>query len=278
MKNLWTLTKISACVLLSTGLVACGGSSGGALVTDKLVETDAPPTADTPELTDPADNISTSDTAESGDTPDATTTPDNTDSDNTDVTDAAADNTDATDAAADNSDVTDAVADNTDATGDTLNETSAPAPDVDPVPQIAREIDGSWTTGCFPFEGGGDSQSRVLTLVIEGDTSVFTAFSYSDLNCSVPATPIDGVIATESSNTDSLEFPDQTVSTSLGEASFINFTTESFTNDGVTEPGSGTVFSIFIIDDDRLFFGAGASTTPENRPLTLDLFFFYTRS
>lgn len=263
MKNLWTLTKISACVLLSTGLVACGGSSGGALVADNTVETNTPPTADSPELTDPADNSSTSDTAESGDTPDATTTPDSTDSDNTGAGD---------------TDVTDAAADNTDATGDTLNETSAPAPDVDPVPQIAREMDGSWTTGCFPFEGGGDSQSRVLTLVIEGDTSVFTAFSYSDLNCSVPATPIDGVIATESSNTDSLEFPDQTVSTSLGEASFINFTTESFTNDGVTEPGSGTVFSIFIIDDDRLFFGAGASTTPENRPLTLDLFFFYTRS
>ena len=263
MKNLWTLTKISACVLLSTGLVACGGSSGGALVADNTVETNTPPTADSPELTDPTDNSSTSDTAESGDTPDATTTPDSTDSDNTGAGD---------------TDVTDAAADNTDATGDTLNETSAPAPDVDPVPQIAREIDGSWTTGCFPFEGGGDSQSRVLTLVIEGDTSVFTAFSYSDLNCSVPATPIDGVIATESSNTDSLEFPDQTVSTSLGEASFINFTTESFTNDGVTEPGSGTVFSIFIIDDDRLFFGAGASTTPENRPLTLDLFFFYTRS
>jgi len=174
-----------------------------------------------------------------------------------------------------NSDTSVTDSDNT----DNQSEPVVTTPVVNPAPPVTREIEGSWTTGCFPFEGGGDSQSRVLTLVIEGETSVFTTFSYSDLNCSVPVTPISGVIATESSNTDSLEFPEETVTTSLGEASFINFTTESFTTDGVTVSGGGTVFTIFIIDDeDRLFFGAGSGNSPETRPATLDLFFFYTRS
>ena len=114
-------------------------------------------------------------------------------------------------------------------------------------------------------------------MVIDGNSSVFTTFSYSDLDCSVPVTPIDGVIATVSSNTDSLEFPDETVATTLGEASFINFSNESFTTDGVNMPASATLFSIYLINDGRLFFGAGASNTPEARPLSLDVFFYYTR-
>jgi len=197
MKNQWRFTQNCTCVLLAATLFACGGSSGGAVVST---------------INPAVENLSTESTA---------------------TTEA---------------------------------------------PELKETLDGTWTTGCFQFQGGGSSRSRLLTLVINQDSSVFTTFSYSDLDCSIPVIPVDGVIATESSNTDRLEFPDETVTTTLGEASFINFTNESFTTDGMTTPGSGTLFSIYLIDDDgQLFFGDGAGTTAQTRPLTLDVFFFYTR-
>ena len=162
---------------------------------------------------------------------------------------------------------------NTDSSGGT----SSPAPGADQAPPIVSALEGTWSSGCFPFQGGGNEQSRLLTLAVEGSTSVSTMFSYSDLNCSVPVIPsIENGVAIESSMVNSVEFPEQTVTTSLGEASFINFTTVSMTVDGVTEIlGSSTRFTIFLITDDgQLFFGAGgASNSPESRPQTLDLFF-----
>ena len=160
---------------------------------------------------------------------------------------------------------------------DSADDTISPTPGVDQVAPIVSALEGTWTSGCFLFEGNGNEQSRLLTLAVEGSTSVSTMFSYSDLNCSVPVIPsIENGVAIESSMVNSVEFPEQTVTTSLGEASFINFTTVSMTVDGVTEIlGSSTRFTIFLITDDgQLFFGAGgASNSPESRPQTLDLFF-----
>jgi len=192
--------RAPTCVLLVTGLVACGGSSGGVVTVDGTMA--------------PSENL-----------------------------------------------------------------TVPPVPE--PVPPTLSALDGDWTTGCFLFEGAGNSQSSILTLSINGTSSVYTAYSYSDLNCSVPAISDTGAVILNG-NEDMLEFPDQTVATSLGEASFINFTTMSAIVDSMPIPDeyvAGTrLYSIYTVTDDgRLFFGNGASNSPETRPLTLDVFFYYIR-
>ena len=128
-------------------------------------------------------------------------------------------------------------------------------------------LEGNWTTGCFLFSGESNSHSSSLTLSIAGNTSVFEGRSYTDLNCTVPVvSPVTGDELVDRAE-DTLEFPGNTVATSLGEAPFINFIN-----------GSSTRFSIFTVTpDDRLFFGAGSSSTAENRPLSLDEFFYYKR-
>lgn len=131
---------------------------------------------------------------------------------------------------------------------------------------IVELLEGNWSTGCFLFEGEGNSQSSLLTLSIENNSSVFEGRSYTDLSCNVPAvSPITGEQLVDRVE-DTLVFPGETVTTALGVAPFINFI------------GSSTRFSIFTVTpDNRLFFGAGISNTPENRPLTLDEFFYYER-
>ena len=157
-----------------------------------------------------------------------------------------------------------------------------PVPTPVPVPPTLSALDGDWTTGCFLFQGAGNTQSSLLTLSINGTSSVYTAYSYSDLNCSVPAISPDTGAVILNGNEDFLEFPDQTVATSLGEASFINFTAMSAIVDSMPIPDEYVagirLYSIYTITDDgRLFFGNGASSSPETRPLTLDVFFFYIR-
>ena len=146
---------------------------------------------------------------------------------------------------------------------------------------MAGALDGDWTTGCFLFDGEGNTQSSLLTLSISGTSSTFTAFSYSDLDCSVPAISETGAVILNG-NEDILEFPDETVTTTLGEASFINFTTQSSIVDSMPVPPEFfepiTLYSIYTITNDgRLFFGSSSSTTPANRPTTLDVFFYYSR-
>ena len=158
----------------------------------------------------------------------------------------------------------------------------APTPEPVPVPPTLSALDGDWTTGCFLFDGDGNTQSSLLTLSINGTSSVYTSYSYSDFNCSVPAISPDTGAVILNGNEDFLEFPDQTVATSLGEASFINFTAMSAIVDSMPIPDEYVAgirqYSIYTITDDgRLFFGNGASSSPETRPLTLDVFFFYIR-
>ena len=154
-------------------------------------------------------------------------------------------------------------------------------PDPQPPQPMAGALDGDWTTGCFLFDGEGNTQSSLLTLSISGTSSTFTAFSYSDLDCSVPAISETGAVILNG-NEDTLVFPDETVTTTLGEASFINFTTQSSIVDSMPVPPEFfepiTLYSIYTITNDgRLFFGSSSSTTPANRPTTLDVFFYYSR-
>ena len=141
----------------------------------------------------------------------------------------------------------------------------------DPAVELLQEmLQGNWTTGCFLSAGAGNSQSSEITFSVEGNSSVFEERSYTDLNCTVPAvSPVTGDDLVERIE-DTLVFPGGTVATSLGVAPFIDFIN-----------ASSSRFSIFTINqevqNDRLFFGAGISDTPENRPLTLDEFFYYER-
>ncbi len=165
---------------------------------------------------------------------------------------------------------------------ETSCDSDAPAETVISVPATASALEGDWTTGCFPFDRTANTQSALLTLSISGTSSVYTAYSYSDFNCSVPAISPDTGAVIVNGNEDFLEFPEESVSTSLGEASFINFTTVSITVDSMPVPSEfvepTTLYSIYrITDDGRLYFGNGASTSLEARPLTLDVFFYYIR-
>ena len=264
MSKLLRALNVSVCLLFGVGLVACGG--GG--VTDDSVISDV----SGGEAADVSDGDVTGD--EVGDLVGGETS-DGTGGEVSDEVVGEIDNVDGNevDDLAGGEIGNGGGSENTDSSG----ETSSPAPGADQAPPIVSALEGTWSSGCFPFQGGGNEQSRLLTLAVEGSTSVSTMFSYSDLNCSVPVIPsIENGVAIESSMVDSVEFPEQTVTTSLGEASFINFTTVSMTVDGVTEIlGSSTRFTIFLITDDgQLFFGAGgASNSPESRPQTLDLFF-----
>lgn len=132
---------------------------------------------------------------------------------------------------------------------------------------IAASLQGSWTTGCFLFEGEANSQSSRSNFTVAGNTSVAESRRFADFNCSVPAVFPDTGEEVMTRFEDTIIFPGETVATTLGEAPFINFFN-----------GSSTRFSIFTITpDNRLFFGDGISNTEENRPLTLDVFFYLRR-
>ena len=139
--------------------------------------------------------------------------------------------------------------------------------DCAPLHPIAELLQGRWTTGCFLFEGEANSQSSRSDFTVMGNTSVAESRRFADFNCSVPAVFPDTGEEVMTRFEDIIIFPGETVATTLGEAPFINFFN-----------GSSTRFSIFTVTpEDRLFFGDGISNTEENRPLTLDVFFFLQR-
>ena len=51
-----------------------------------------------------------------------------------------------------------------------IDDTIAPAPGADQGAPIVSALEGTWTSGCFLFEGNGNEQSRLLTLAVEGST------------------------------------------------------------------------------------------------------------
>ena len=139
--------------------------------------------------------------------------------------------------------------------------------DCAPLHPIAELLQGSWTTGCFLFDREGNAQSSRTDFTVAGSSSVFEVRRYADLNCTVPAMSSTTGEELRTRIEDTIVFPGETVATTLGEALFLNFFN-----------GSSTRYTIFTITpDERLFFGNGISTTEENRPLTLDVFFYHHR-
>ena len=161
--------------------------------------------------------------------------------------------------------------------------TSVPAPEFNSVAPLQSDLQGSFTSGCVfdPLPGSAQG-SFTETVAIEGNTLIGTLLSFSDDNCSVPALPAEFI--TE----ESLVLPGGSVTTSFGEAAFIDVTLESFTIDGelapeflaLTEPD--VTFTIFLITNDGLWFtgetfGINDGSSPERRPTTLDFGFALTR-
>ena len=139
--------------------------------------------------------------------------------------------------------------------------------DCAPLHPIAELLQGSWTTGCFLFDREGNAQSSRTDFTVAGSSSVFEVRRYADLNCTVPAMSSTTGEELRTRIEDTIVFPGETVATTLGEALFLNFFN-----------GSSTRYTIFTITpDERLFFGNGISTSEENRPLTLDVFFYHHR-
>jgi len=80
----------------------------------------------------------------------------------------------------------------------------------------ATGFDGTWESNCaqeLPFAG---SEFQQATLVAEGNTSTSTIRSFLDSDCSVPSNP--AVAISEFSS----QFPGGSVTTPLGETSFID--------------------------------------------------------
>lgn len=161
--------------------------------------------------------------------------------------------------------------------------TSLPAPEFNPVVPTQADLQGSFTSGCvFDPLSGSSEGSFTETITVEGNTLVGTLLSFTDNDCTVPALPAEFV--TE----ESFVLPGGSVTTSLGEAAFIDVTLESLTEDGeltseflaLTEPD--VTFTIFLITTDGLWFsgetfGINDGSSPALRPATLDTDFAFTR-
>ena len=251
--------RVSALVFLSTGLVACSGSSGGTTAADSEsagVADETSTTEETSAIATPGENTVAPPQPAPPQQPEPQPDPEPQPQPDPEPQP------------------------EPEPQPDPVSPPTPPTPP--PVASIVSALEGDWTTGCFPFDRTANTQSSLLTLSISGTSSVYTAYSYSDFNCSVPAISPDTGAVIINGNEDILEFPEQSVTTSLGEASFINFTTVAATVDSMPVPAEffepSTWFSIYTITDDgRLFFGNGASFSEEARPLDLDVFFYYIR-
>ena len=142
----------------------------------------------------------------------------------------------------------------------------------------ATGFDGTWESNCaqeLPFAG---SEFQQATLVAEGNTSTSTIRSFLDSDCSVPSNP--AVAISEFSS----QFPGGSVTTPLGEASFIDDRLVGFVIDGFDafELGQQTgvdpvQYNIFLVGTDgRLYFGEPGFTL-EDRPTELKTDVFFTR-
>ena len=141
----------------------------------------------------------------------------------------------------------------------------------------ATGFDGTWESNCaqeLPFAG---SEFQQATLVADGNTYTTTIRSFLDSDCSVASEP--AVTTTEFSS----QLPGGSVTTSLGEASFIDNTLTGLDIDGFDaftlsqQTGVNPVqYNIFLVGSDgRLYFGEPGFELDE-RPTELKTDVFFT--
>lgn len=160
------------------------------------------------------------------------------------------------------------------------------APDGIGVPDLAENplsaLEGTWIRSCSLIDpDDAESGYGIETTVVTGSIATSTLFAFSDNLCATALTPFEFLTV------ESLEFPPGSVTTSMGEASFIDSTIEEFTADGepVTDLSEfgllENTFNIFLITDDELVFSGdldeAAGDSPETRPTTLDPDTFFIR-
>jgi len=145
---------------------------------------------------------------------------------------------------------------------ETSDETSMPADGVDPNNEINAELQGTWVSGCVAELPGELTSYLSVIHVIEDDTLTYDNKFFTDSDCSVPDTE-----DYREQGTYSLSFPEGTVETDRGTASFMDRTLESFTNNDMQptpemiqladEVGVFDVeYDIYIITpEEELYFG-----------------------
>ena len=152
-----------------------------------------------------------------------------------------------------------------------------PAPGANPVEPVTLEgLDGTWSQACLA--NSADATFSTATLTAADNVATITQSVYTDNACTSAATPAS--IETQRS----LVFDDTTTSTSLGDASNVEWTVESKTIDGVSDTSdiNGTVYDVMLITNGTLYFGdrSGAKdgTSEALRPTTLDQVNIFTSS
>ncbi len=152
-----------------------------------------------------------------------------------------------------------------------------PAPGANPVEPVTLEgLDGTWSQDCLA--NSADATFSTATLTAADNVATITQSVYTDNACTSAATPAP--IETQRS----LVFDDTTTSTSLGDASNVEWTVESKTIDGVSDTSdiNGTVYDVMLITNGTLYFGdrsGGKDGTSEAlRPTTLDQVNIFTSS
>lgn len=134
------------------------------------------------------------------------------------------------------------------------------------------QFDGVWKTLCF--QGVPSGSFETLT-TINGTSYVADEFNYTDIDCSVPASP--NVVRRQVSV---VYLQEQTL-TDLGNATHINVNVESITLDGappsdaqmdeLTAAGAfDTIYNLLLVNNDKLYAGDENDeldgSTPEKRP------------
>jgi len=111
---------------------------------------------------------------------------------------------------------------------DNSNQTSMPVDgDNNNAGQVNSALEGTWRFDCQSDGDGEDEEFEKGTLTVSGTTATSVVASYIDSDCTIPGEFANGRLVT------SLEFPGGSVQTSLGAATFVNFTLESSEVNGV---------------------------------------------
>jgi len=149
---------------------------------------------------------------------------------------------------------------------------------------IPTGIEGTWVQDCLADNpDDAVTEYSTATIVFASDTANVTNNAYTDSSCTVDADPSTYAVDY------SLEFPNETTTTSLGAAAHINLTAESTAING--QPVSpaiaeaiglnSTIFDLLLTDNNTLYFGDTNSDLDGNsevlRPDTLDTRLVFTR-
>ena len=132
-----------------------------------------------------------------------------------------------------------------------------------PGTSVLEQLVGTWGSGCLNFGPSLGSFRNSETFGSDGTMTSRTDF-YSDDDC---VTPNGDVTINEQTFTIG-----EMITTDTGLSAYESdvTVTKTIINGGEQPPAKITIYSIFRVDGDQLFFGTGAFA-PEDRPTALNL-------